>query len=433
MTLINNNPDINREVDELSKKDYGTITSTLTKRLGPENLIQIDNLVTESFRRARYYWSYSTVPDDPRNKIWQFITDNSSDLFCVKIKNRSSFESKNSHRSLNLDYPDRDEATENNVTMLFACCHKSIDLSARIALILKILGGYTSSDIARVLSKNQNRVIDEINDAKIKIISSNIPFEIPGKYAINDRLNNILEALFSIFELGFNHPHDKSKIFPELCYSAINLLQFLTSHPETNSQKSRALLAYMLLCGSRLGAMKDKNGNLLNLKEQDRSLWNAGMVSKGIDYIYSSANGVEVSIYHLKAGVAAVHSTSTDYKLTNWKQIISLYDNYIELNNSPQVELERAIVVSKAYGPKEGLKYIGKIQDKIEIKDSALLYTALGNLNLQLHNYEKSLSYLKRALELSENSFEKTYINNKIYVCEQRIKMTRRYKHGLSF
>ena len=433
MTIINNNPDVNKKIDELVKEDYGTITSTLTRRFGPENIIQIDNIVAKSYKDAKSEWSGSTIPHDPKSIIWQFITDNSSDLFCIKIQNRSYNDNYSSQSSPNLNYPDREEAVENNITMLFTCCHPSINPNTRNALILKILGGYTSSDIARVLSKNEKAIIDEINEAKVNIISAGIPFEIPGIYSINEKLNNVLKALFSLFELGFSHPHDRIKIFPELCYTSINLLKFITEHPKTNSQKTRALLAYMLLCCSRIDAMKDKKGNLLNLNEQDRSLWDKEMISKGVDYLYNSANGNEVSIYHLKAGVAAIHSTSPDYKSTNWKQIISLYNNYLELNDCPHSELEKAIAISRAYGPEEGLKSLSSLEDHIEIKENSLLPLTIGNLYLQLHKYDNALNYFTGALKLTENSFEKNYIYNKIHICEQRIKMTKRYKRGLSF
>jgi len=433
MTLINSNPEVNKKIEELLKNDYGTITSTLARRFGPENIVQIDKLVARSFRKAKSDWSHGTVPNDPKNTIWQFITDNSSDLFCLKIQNREINSVNSTGTYLNLNYPERGEAVENNVTMLLTCCHSNVSPGTRVALILKILGGYTSSDIARALSKNEKVTLDEINEAKIKLISSDIPFEIPPKYSIDERLDNVLDALYSIFQLGFSHPHNKLIVIPELCYTALNLLKYLTSHHLTNTTKACALLAYMYLCGSRINAMKDKKGNLLNLKEQDRSAWDKEMISKGIDYLYSSANGREVSAYHLKAGVAAIHSTSPDYGSTNWKQIISLYDNYLELNYSPLEELEKAVAVARAYGPEEGLKCIEKIRDITKIEDTVLLPLTLGNLNLQLHNYKKALGYLSSAIKLSENSFEQVYINNKIHICEQRIKMTDRYGYGLSF
>ena len=356
MTLINNNPEVNKEIDDLIKKDYGTITSTLAMRLGTENIIQIDSLVERSFRKAKTDWSLGNVPNDPKNIIWQFITDNSSDLFCVKIQNRGVGSEEETSTFSNLNYPDRDEAIENNVRMLFACCHAVINPTTRIALILKILGGYTSSETARALSMNEKAVSDEIHEVKVNLLSSIIPFEIPGEYSMAEKLNNVLDALFSIFELGFNHPYDRSMVLPELCHTAINLLKHLIHHQKTNKPKAVALLAYMYLCGSRLNSMIDKKGNLLSMKEQDRCIWDKQMIDNGIDYLYSSANGKEVSVYHLKAGVAAIHSTAADYESTNWKQIISLYNSYLELNCSAMAELEKAVAVSKAYGPEEGLK-----------------------------------------------------------------------------
>ena len=433
MTLINNNPEVNKRIDELVRNNYGTIMSTLTMRLGTENIIQIDNLVARSFSEAKTDWSYREVPADPNNKIWQLITDNSSDLFCVKIQNRSSDKENGEHHTFNLNYPDRDEAVENNVTMLFTCCHSDINPETRVSLILKILGGYTSSEIARAQSKNEVAVIDQIHEAKVNLLSGDVPFEIPEESNLTERLNNVLDSLFAIFELGFSHPYDKSMVFPELCHTAISLLKYLILHQRTNTPKVSALLAYMYLCGSRLNSMIDRKGNLLNLKEQDRSLWDSKMISRGIDYLYSSANGKEVSDYHLKAGVAAIHSTSIDYESTNWRQIISLYDNYLELNYSPFAELEKAIAVSRAHGPEESLNCLRNIKQKSEIEDTSLYSLTLGNLNLQLHNYSEALHYLSRALKLSENSYENIYINNKIHICEQRIKMTERYRYGLSF
>ncbi len=433
MTLINNSPETDRKIDQVSKRYYGTITSTLARRLGIENLMVIDDLVARSFRQAKSSWSHKTALYDAKDMVWRFITDNSSDLFCTKVKYRSSAGIIKSGHLSKLNYPDNDEAISNNIAMMFFCCHESTVSDTRMALILKILGGYTLSDIARALSKNETSVLNDINKAKTHIISSNAPFSIPGKYTIDEGLNRILGSLFSIFELGFNHPKDRSKILPQLCYTAVNLLQFLTSHPKTNRPKSRALLAYMLLCASRIGAMKDRYGNILSLKEQDRSLWNPEMIRKGIKHLYSSADGKEVSIYHLKAGVAAVHSTCSDYKLTDWKQIISLYDRYLEINHSTPIELERAIAVSKLRGPEEGLRSINNICNVDEIEQSALLSLTLGDLNLQLHKYKKAEKHFKKAADISENSFEQAYIHSKIHVCEQRIKMARRYERGKMF
>lgn len=166
--MLTNSSEVNKRIDQLSKKYYGTITSTLAKNFGHENLIQIDNLVSKSFKHAKNRSLCGTARDYTKDMIWQFITDNSGDLFCTKVKNRSSSGTTNGNYSSSISYPNKDEATENNIIMLFACCHGSISLDIRMAMILKILGGYTSSDIARVLSKNETTTIDEIKKLKLK-------------------------------------------------------------------------------------------------------------------------------------------------------------------------------------------------------------------------------------------------------------------------
>ena len=171
MALIKNNPDVNKTIDELMLNDFGTLTSTLTKRFGPEYIDRVENLVTQSFNNAKTQWSYSNIPNNPKNTIWQFITDNTADLFCHKVNNyKYQYTSNNKSTTVqNLNYPDNSEAIENKIIMLFTCCGPNLSEDQRILLIMKILGGYTTSFIARTLSKNQSSVTDEIKEAKYKI------------------------------------------------------------------------------------------------------------------------------------------------------------------------------------------------------------------------------------------------------------------------
>lgn len=435
MALVRSIPEVNKIIDNLVRNDFGTITSTLTKRFGPESIDQVENIVTKSLKEAKDIWSYSSVPNNPKNILWQFITGNSSDLFCKKILNHKYPLSKfnSSSNAVNLNYPDEDEAVENKIAMLFACCHPIASEDNRIALVLKILGGYSTSYIARILSKNENAVASELRETKNKIIDRKILLVIPKKFKLKERLDLVLETLNTLFELGFNHPDNKLTILPELCNTTINLTKVLTLHPRTNSPETQSLIALILLKGSRLNSMLDTKGNVLTLKEQDRSLWNKQMIKDGIHHLYLSASGENVTRIHLNAGIAAIHSTSNDYKSTNWQQIILLYDNYLKLNPSPYTELERSIAVSKAYGPYEGIKSIKKIDGLETLTSHDLLYSTIGNLYLQIHNYGKALSNFRKALTLSKKPADKSFLQNKIRICDQRIKMTNRYKYGLSF
>ena len=434
MTLYKNIPEVNKKIEELIQNDFGAITSTLTNRLGPESITAVESIVTNSYQNARTKWSRGELPMDPKDHIWQFVTDNTCELFCHKIFSHQFPSNTDVEENIvNLEYPNKDEVVLNKIIMLFACSHPSNKQFVNAALILKILGGYTSSYIARMLSRNENVIINSIDNAKEQIVDKKIPFSIPGKYVLRERSVSLLKLLSYIFELGYNHPDERIRFSPGLCNTAIHLCEVLTKNPLTNIPEARASLAYMLFRGSRLRSMLDKNGKVIKLQEQDRELWDQGMIKNGIDYLYKSASGKNVDKIHLMAGVEAIHSTSSEYGSTNWKQIVSLYENYLQVNNCPQSELEMACAISKINGPKAGIKAVDNIKNKKSIESSTQYRVTLGNLYLQIHKYETALSHFEKGLKYSDRTTEKTYINNKIHICKQRINMTDRYKHSLSF
>ena len=433
MTLHKNIPAVNKKIEDLIKDDYGMITSTLTNRLGPESIAAVESIVTSGYSEARTKWSAGSIPLDPKDFIWQFVTDNTSELFCHKILNHSYPSKSEEDQIINLEYPNENEVLTNKLIMLFACSHPSNDQDINTALILKIMGGYTSSDIARIISKNESAVINSLENAKEQIIEKKIPFAIPGKYVLRERTLNLLKLLTDIFELGYSHPDDRIRVAPEVCNTAINLCEVVAKHPMTNIPETRAHMAYMLLCGSRLKSLVDKNGNVLKLQEQDRELWDREMIKSGIDFLYKSASGKNVDRVHLMAGVEAIHATSPDYGSTNWDQIVSLYQNYLHVHECPQTCLEMAFAISKTKGPKAGIEAIRKIKNKKQITDNSLYGITLGNMYLQIHKYETALSHFKKGLKTTERGSEKAYINSKIHICQQRIRMSKRYKHGLSF
>lgn len=433
MSLTKNSPEVNKIIDKLYKNNYGTITSTLTKRFGLENFDQIESIVSKSLEEVKKAWQESNIPHDPKDTLWQFITENCSDLFCKKIGKKSYYSNPKEKSITNLIYPNEDEALENNLAMLFLSCNPVIPNHLRVPFILKTFGGYTTPYIARLFSKNQNSLSDEIKSIKVLVLNKKIDFKIPeDPKQFKLQFENMVCVIYEIFSLGFKHPDSKIKVAPDLCHLALNLAKTTISQSRTNTAETHALFALILLKASRLNSMLDINGNLLNLKEQDRTLWNKKMIKDGIYHLYKSANGKNVTKLHLEAGIAAIHATSKDYKSTNWKQIISLYDNYLTLNHSPQTELERSIAISRYKGAREGIKSINKIDLK-SLNSCELLYSTLGNLYLQIHKYDKALKNYKKSLTLTENPSTRSFIRSKISICDQRIKMTKRYKKSLSF
>lgn len=432
MALSKNIPEVNRAIENILLQEYGTITSTLAKRLGQENLNDIDSLVSNTVNAARSRWSASELPNDPRNTLWQFITDNTSDLFCDKLRYRNIKRNKENFTARNLYYPDESETIENKVIMLFACCHPSLDQLSRLYLVLKILCGFSTSYIARLFLRNESSVSDQIYSAKKSIVEQKINLNVPV-YNRNHRLGLIQDTLLTIFDNGMNPSNEKLKSVPELCYVSINLAKVLDSYGKTSTREIQALISMMLFKASRLGSLIDEKGNVLSLKEQDRSRWDRSMISEGLEYLQRSAGGDTISRLHLKAGVAAVHSLTPDYISTEWERIIELYDKYLRFRKEPDVQIERAIAISRAGGPREAITALDAIDQYSEIKDHKLYYMTYGNLYFRIHDYSSALYNYRNALLHVDKPNDRNFINSKIAICEQRIEMTGKYKYGLSF
>ncbi len=434
MALIKNNPEVNNIINRLLINDYATITSTLTKHLGQENLDNIDNLVQKTFTEAKNLWSSTSLPCNPKDSLWQILTDNTSDLFCNKLRYKIGIKKGlgNYNFLKNLNYPNEYESIDNKVAMMFTLCHPFIQPTNRIYLILKILAGLSTSYIARIFLKSEREVSKEISKAKRSIIDQHIPMVVP-KNDKEKRLELILDTLWTIFDIGYYPLNEKLVAIPDLCYLSANLLKVLTNYTETASPEVDATYALMLFKISRLNSIVDGKGNILNLKEQDRSKWDKQIIKEGLKYLNRSARGNTISKRHLEAGIEAIHSLSPSYEKTDWGKIIFLCNSYLAYKYCPHVELQKAIAIAQAENPHKGIEAIKAIKHPEMLKNDKLYHTTLGNLYFQTHNYKEALPHLLQALELSQKPYEKNYLKNRIDICKKRIKMIEKYEMSPSF
>ena len=186
------------------------------------------------------------------------------------------------------------------------------------------------------------------------------------------------------------------------------------------STRIHALVALMLLNAARLPARMDSEGNILRLKEQDRSTWNQAMIARGIKHLSESAAGKELSAYHLQAGIAACHCAASDYESTDWRKILSLYDLLMELDGSPVIALNRAVAVANVDGPKAGIEAVEAIHNGSQLKSYYLLYAVLGEFEKQLNNFQAAIDNFRKALELTELTSEQLFLSKRLQDSEKR-------------
>ena len=306
---------------------------------------------------------------------------------------------------------------DDRLRLMFVCCHPAIPEDAQVALALKTLCGFGVTEISRAFLTSDAAIAKRITRAKQKIRQAQIPFEIPSGKELAERLENVLQSLYLLFNKGYKASTGDNLVREDLCDEAIRLAELLAQHPAGNKPKTHALLALMLLNASRSPTRVDSEGNLLRLKEQDRTRWDQPMIRAGCLISRSRRQGEELSEYHLQAGIAACHCTAKDYESTDWRQILSLYDRLIEFDQSPVVALNRAVAFAKIHGPQAGITAVAAIRNSQTLKSYYLLYAVLGEFESELNHKNAAAEHFRRSFELAETKSERAFLLKRLQSC----------------
>jgi len=281
-------------------------------------------------------------------------------------------------------------------------------------MILKTLCGFSVAEIAKAFLTNNETIEKRLYRARQQFREEKINLEIPLANEIEKRSANVMLGIYLLFNEGYNSTQHEDIIRKDLLFEAMRLAEFLANHPVWNSPKIFALLALMCFTNSRADARLDETGNILLMKDQDRTRWDIKLVQKGVTYLNLAAEGDDLSVYHLEAAIACEHSTAPSYENTNWKNILHYYDLLYQLQPTPVVALNRAIVISKTSGTLIGIQAIERIDNIESLKDYYLLHASLGELYLQLNEKIKARSYLENALLLTQSNAEKKLLAEKL-------------------
>ena len=232
---------------------------------------------------------------------------------------------------------------DDQLRMMFSCCHPRLPEEAQVALILHILCGFSIDEVAAAFVNTHAATQKRITRAKKIFAGSKRLFDVAAAAEFSTRLPTVLRTLYLLFNEGYHGASPEAAVRVELCHEAMRLVSILLDHPLGKTPTSHALIALMCLNAVRLPARIDSSGDLHSLFEQDRSQWDRQLMSEGLRFLELSAVGSELSEYHVEAGIAAAHAQAARAEETDWKAIVSLYDILMTLNPSPIVALNRAI------------------------------------------------------------------------------------------
>lgn len=409
-------------VENLFRREWGKIVATLTRIFGIERLALVEDVVQEALARALQTWPYYGVPENPPAWIMRVARNLALDQarretrFRKKQEEIAGFLERSNFGEPNLA---QDEIEDDRLRMIFVCCHPEVPQEAQVALALRTLCGFSVAEIANAFLTTEAAIAKRLTRAKQRIRAAHIPFEIPGGQELTSRLNGVLQTLYLLFNEGYKASGGERLIREELCHEAIRLTDLVAGHVAGNRPKTHALLALMFLNAARLSARTDSEGHILRLREQNRSRWDKAMIARGMFHLAQSADGTEISVYHLQAGIAACHCAAPDAKATDWRQILSLYDQLVELDDSPIVALNRAVAVANVYGPAAGMSALKSLRGRKELKSYYLLYAILGEFEAQLHRPEIAAGHFRQALKQTEIASEQHLLRKRLRECEK--------------
>jgi RNA polymerase sigma-70 factor (ECF subfamily) len=288
---------------------------------------------------------------------------------------------------------------DDQLSMIFLCCHPSLGRDLRVALTLKTVAGFSVREIARAFLAEEAAIAQRLVRGKRQIREQRIEFEMPAAEDLRTRLDSVLEVLYLLFNEGYAAHAGESLLRADLCEEAIRLAGLLCLHPASDLPKTRALLALLLLQASRLPARVNAEGDLFLLRDQDRSLWDRELIQEGLRQLDRSAEGDVLTSYHLQAGIAAQHALAASYDATDWEEITEQYDQLYQMDPSPVIALNRAIALSRWKGPHAGLAALAQIEHHPALSHYHLLPATLGELCSELGRHDRAAAYYRSALD----------------------------------
>jgi RNA polymerase sigma-70 factor (ECF subfamily) len=400
------------------------MVAALTRIFGVHNLALAEDVVQDAFCRALEVWKVRGVPANP--SAWLMATAKNRALDVVRRERTARTFAPEIGRLLETEWtlsPVVDEAfaahtiRDEQLRMMFSCCHPRLPEETQVALILNILCGFGAHEIAGAFLARRAAIEKRISRGKKVLAGARRLFDLADA-EFSARLSAVRRALYLLFNEGYHGASAESAVRIELCNEALRLTALLHEYPPADSPETNALAALMCLHAGRLPARLDTLGDLSPLADQDRSRWDTRLVAQGLVLLARSASGVEVSAYHVEAAIAAAHASASSVNETDWTSIVALYDRLITIAPSPVVALNRAIAIAERDGPERGIEALQAIAGDDRLDRYPFYPAALGELELRRGNRQAARAHFSAALALARSPMERRSLDKRLRACE---------------
>nr|WP_299069255.1 sigma-70 family RNA polymerase sigma factor [uncultured Allomuricauda sp.] len=412
-----NNPNFttsNELTSHFFRNEYGKLVSVITGYLGNAYVETAEDIVQETLLKATEHWEMKGIPENP--KAWLYTTAKNLTLNVLKRKKY-----QRDYESLANQKPEMDETgffsdeliEDSQLKMMFSCCHPSISENSQIALILKILSGFSISEIANAFFSNEETINKRLVRGRLQL--RKIKIDLSQKFDVDKRLEAVLKTIYLLFNEGY-FPANKNQVIRfDLCLEAIRLARLLEESTVVgNKTDCSALLALMYFNASRFASRVSDVGEIIDLKEQNRSKWDSKLIQTGMWYLDKITLTKTITKYNILATISANHCIAETYKKTNWAQILSLYDQLIILEDSPITQLNRSVALAEVKGTQVAISTLETLGEESDIDNYFLYHFTLAELYKANKAFAKARFAYNQALHLAKNPRDKELLKKKL-------------------
>lgn len=409
-------------IEAAFREEHARVLAALISQLGDFDLAE--DALQDAIVIALKRWARDGIPNNPGAWLTTVARRRAID----RLRRRTSLERRQVllldslvQDAVTVSMPDADEnadsidiISDEQLKLMFTCCHPALNTEAQVALTLHTLGGLTTAEIARAFLVPLSTMAQRLARARRKIHDAGIPYRVPPANQLPERLNPLLAVLYLIFNEGYYATSGDTIIREELCNEAIRLCRILVSLLPSDpvSAEARGLLALMLLHHSRSHARTNAQGEIILLEEQDRSLWNQAYIHEGTAILKHTLAFQRPGPYQVQAAISAVHAEAAIAADTDWAQIAHLYAILAQMTPSSVIELNRAVAVGMSWGAATGLRLLDNLEQTLA--NYAPYHIARADLLQRAGQTEAAVHAYQQALSLCQNQQERSFLERRL-------------------
>ncbi|QCR24351.1 RNA polymerase sigma factor [Pontibacter sp. SGAir0037] len=401
-------------LDKLYRQQASKLTTSLAAYFKLTSLELAEDIVQDTFEAALQHWGKTTIPQDPLAWLYQVCRNKALNKLSGQSKTTTVGTVSATQSQLPPELFLEHELPESRLRLLFSLCHPKLSPKAQLLLILRYICNLKTEEIGTAMVMGTEAVLKMLQRSRQVLQQEQQPVLVPSLAKSKSYLPQVLTAIYLLYNEGYKSSSGDALLRQELCQEAIKLLHSLLHLPVLATPAAHALMALLLLNTSRFQARTGAQGDIVELEEQDRKLWDRTLIALGFQHLSIARAGTEISRFHLEAAIAATHSRAESVAATDWQTIILLYERLYQLQPSPFTALNKAVAIFYQHGPQACLDHLAKLPQLHWLQQYYLYQALLGKVYMALGQPGKATEHYQQALVLAKNKMEQQYLHKKI-------------------